>query len=80
MNLKPWLKHVHIKDSIGYGEGKIKYVGLGKGEVPIAEALKLLKSINYKGYFSLEWEKKWHPELDEPEKVIPFYPQFMKNL
>jgi len=77
--LKPWLRHVHIKDSVGR-ENNCKYVRLGEGDVPIAGIIRLLKSMDYNGYLSLEWEKKWHPELDNPEIVIPFYPKFMKTL
>ena len=24
----------------------------------------------YRGYYSFEWEKRWHPEIAEPEVAI----------
>lgn len=28
---------------------------------------------------SLEWEKRWHPELDEPEVAFPAYAAWMNR-
>jgi sugar phosphate isomerase/epimerase len=78
--IRPYLKHVHVKDSVAVGKNECKYTALGKGDLPVAEVLSLLKEMNFEGYLSLEWEKKWHPELDEPETVIPFYPDYIKGL
>ncbi len=55
---------------------KEEYVLLGRGETPIAEAIKVLSKGGYKGYYSFEWEKLWHPEIQEPEIAIP---HFSKN-
>jgi hypothetical protein len=33
----------------------------GKSEVPIFEAFDILHKDGYKGDFSFEWEKLWHP-------------------
>jgi sugar phosphate isomerase/epimerase len=52
--------HVHIKDSLN---GKL--VLPGEGDIPITEIVKKMISDGYDGYFSLEWEKKWHPELPD---------------
>lgn len=64
--LKKWIRHTHLKDLVQEG-GKDKYTLLGKGEVPVFAAVDLLLKNGYKGYFSFEWEKLWHPEIDEPE-------------
>ena len=29
-----------------------------------------LAKIGYRGFFSFEWEKRWHPEIPEPEVAI----------
>ena len=34
----------------------------------------------YDGYFSFEWEKKWVPDLEEPEIAFPAYAEYMRNL
>ena len=44
---------------------------LNEGVVPLREAFSALKHNGYDGYISLEWEKKWHPEIAEPEIALP---------
>ncbi len=76
--LKKYIRHTHIKDAI-IKEGKENYVKIGQGEAPLAEAITALVTGGYKGYYSFEWEKRWHPEIAEPEEVIPDYPKAMKK-
>jgi sugar phosphate isomerase/epimerase len=44
---------------------------LDEGIVPLREAYAALKKNGYDGFISLEWEKKWHPEIAEPEIALP---------
>lgn len=44
---------------------------LGQGEVPVREMLDLLTAGGYQGWISVEWEKHWHPEIEEPEVALP---------
>lgn len=60
----------HLKDSVRK-EGKIRYVAVGQGEIPLIDAIKALRQIGYQGFLTLEWEKRWHPDLEEPEVVFP---------
>ncbi|MFT3947338.1 MAG: sugar phosphate isomerase/epimerase family protein [Agriterribacter sp.] len=76
--LKPYIRHTHIKDATLEGD-KINYVLLGKGQVPIFEAIDLLRKDGYKGYYSFEWEKRWHPELMEPDIAFADYARVMKE-
>jgi sugar phosphate isomerase/epimerase len=46
-------------------------VPLGQGEVPVREMLGLLRAGGYDGWVSVEWERRWHPELDPPEVALP---------
>ena len=46
-------------------------VPLGDGEVPVREMLALLHGSGYRGWTSVEWEKRWHPEIEEPEVALP---------
>ncbi len=71
--LEKYIHHTHIKDA-KMVDGKPQYVLLGKGEVPIFEAIDLLVKNKYKGYYSFEWEKLWHPEIQEPEIALADYP------
>ena len=44
---------------------------LGQGEVPVREMLRLLDEGGYQGWISVEWEKRWHPEIEDPELALP---------
>ena len=69
------LKHirfVHIKDSI-MSDGKIKYKMMGKGDVPVAQALSKLSQLGYEGFVSLEWVKRWNMELEDPGIVFSHF-------
>jgi sugar phosphate isomerase/epimerase len=70
--LGPWIRHTHLKDSTGSGEDR-KYVLTGRGNVPIQKQIEVLRAIGYKGYYCFEWEKLWHPDIDEPEVAIADY-------
>lgn len=76
--LKKYIRHTHIKDA-KIVDGKIHYVFLGQGDVPIFEAIDALANDNYKGYFSFEWEKLWHPEIAAPELAIADYSKVMRE-
>ena len=75
--LKKYIYHTHIKDA-AMVDGKLQYKFLGQGEVPIFEAMEILVRDEYKGYYSYEWEKLWHPELAEPELALADYPRAVK--
>ena len=71
-SLAPYIRLVHIKDSVWTGkEAKLTFIGEGK--IPIFKVLKILTSIRYVGYLSYEWEKVWQPDLAEPELAFPQY-------
>lgn len=74
--LRKWIRHTHLKD-LRFVDGKHEYTLFGEGEVPAFEALDLLINDNYKGYFSFEWEKLWHPEIAPPEVA---FEQFAKKM
>ena len=76
--LKKYIHHTHIKDA-KLVDGKPQYTRLGQGEVPIFEAVDVLSKGSYKGYYSFEWEKLWHPELEDPETALADYPIAMKK-
>ena len=76
--LKKYIRHTHIKDA-RWVDGKLQYTLLGQGDVPIFEAIDVLRKGGYKGYYSFEWEKMWHPEIAEPEIALADYPLAMKK-
>ena len=76
--IKKYIHHTHIKDN-NLVDDKISYKLLGKGVVPIFEGIDLLYKDGYKGYYSFEWEKLWHPEIDAPEIALADYPKAMQQ-
>lgn len=67
------IAYVHIKDSrLSVSDPSAwTYCLLGEGDVPLREICEELTKRGYAGYLSLEWEKKWHPEIAEPEIALP---------
>lgn len=78
-NLLPYLRHVHVKDSSRYSGEGFDIILPGQGTVPIREALSLLKDCGYEGYLCFEWEKHWHPEIQEAELALPEYVNYMRR-
>ena len=76
--LGTWVRHTHLKDSRPEGDD-VRYVLTGTGTVPVRDIVRVLVAGGYKGYYSFEWEKKWHPDIDEPEIAIPHYAKVMRE-
>jgi sugar phosphate isomerase/epimerase len=74
--LGPQVRHVHLKDSVPQGAER-RYVLTGTGQVPVAEQVKVLAAGGYKGFYCFEWEKRWHPTIEEPEVAFPHYAKTM---
>jgi sugar phosphate isomerase/epimerase len=74
--LGPFLRHAHVKDS---RDGH--YCLLGEGDVPVREMLGMLLANGSLSlpYLSLEWEKRWHPEIAQPEVAFPQYADTLRN-
>ena len=62
------------------GHRHANYVLFGGGEFPAAEAMQLLQWSKYDGWYSLEWEKAWHPEIEDPEVALPLFPNKLRQL
>jgi len=67
--LRRWIRHTHLKDSVPAGTDR-RYVLTGSGDVPVRRQVEQLAHSGYPGYYSFEWEKRWHPEIEEPEVAI----------
>ena len=76
-NLGAYIRYVHLKDSVMGADGKIEYRLMGEGDLPMDEMMLALSSINYDGYVSLEWVKRWSQDLEDPGIVIPHFANYM---
>lgn len=72
------VKHVHIKDARLRPDGSWQLVLLGQGEVPCRDVIELLHREGYQGMVAAEWEKKWHPEIEEPEVALPQHAEVLR--
>ena len=72
-NIGPWVRSVDIKDSITDFEARLgyQYVQIGDGEIPLKDALRILKAAGFDGWLTFEWEKVWHPNLADPSVAFP---------
>lgn len=77
--LKPYIRHVHVKDS-KLVDGKLTYVMMGEGDVPVLDCARLLAESGYDGFLSLEWVKRWYENLTEPGIVFMQFADYMKGL
>lgn len=80
-DIAPWVRHVHIKDHVriaaGSGTRSFRLTMPGDGEIPIRDIVRRLALDGYSGYFSLEWERMWHPELPPIEDALPRFVEIM---
>jgi sugar phosphate isomerase/epimerase len=76
--LGSYVRHTHLKDSRPEGTG-VRYVLTGTGTVPVKDTVTVLVKAGYKGYYCYEWEKAWHPEIEDPEVAFPHYAELMRR-
>lgn len=78
--------YAHVKDAVFDLDSPLAmddgwyYVSPGKGELPLKESIELLKTNGYDGWLLFEHEKRWHPNLPEPEEIFPQFVQWIRPL
>jgi sugar phosphate isomerase/epimerase len=77
-----WIRNTHWKDSRIDLDNKRGYqlCLVGNGDIPLKDIFACLKRNGYDGYLTLEWEKMWAPEIEEPDVAFPAYVHYMRNL
>src|SRR5437867_3109989 len=73
-----YVRHTHLKDSRPEGDAD-RYVLTGTGTVPVREIVRTLAAGGYRGYYCFEWEKVWHPEIDDPEVAFPHFAKVIRG-
>jgi glucosamine-6-phosphate deaminase len=72
------VRHVHVKD-LGRVPGPSGQAPAwaprlpGRGEFGPAAVISLLRERGYNRWVSFEWEKRWHPDIEEPEVALPYF-------
>ena len=77
--LKEKIEYVHVKDSVLDGK-RVEHCMVGKGDVPIREAVVLLVKEGFEGFFSCEWVRRWNPLLSPPWIVLPEFVRTMEEM
>ena len=78
--------YTHVKDAVHEPEHPDamkdgwRYVPPGEGQLPLKEAIALLKQNGYDGWLLFEHEKRWHPTLPEPEDIFPKFVKWARPL
>ena len=74
-NLGAYIKHVHMKDS----DGENSYNLVGEGSLPIADIMNALRSINFDGFISIEWDPSWDSEISDLDIIFPHFISYMSR-
>ena len=74
-NLGAYVKHVHMRDSIGPEEFEL----IGEGNLPVDEVMRALESVDYGGFISLEWKPVWLEELTDRDVILPHFVNYMNR-
>ncbi|MBR3749616.1 MAG: AMP-binding protein, partial [Firmicutes bacterium] len=74
-NLGAYVKHVHLRDS----DDKDTYNLIGEGNMPIAEFMRALSSVDYDGFISLEWKTSWMEDLTDLQIIFPHFVNYMNR-
>jgi sugar phosphate isomerase/epimerase len=78
--------HIHVKDALYAPDHPLamadgwRYVIPGTGQLPLVPAIALLKAKGYNGWLVFEHEKRWHPELLEPQDIFPAFVEWARPL
>ncbi|MBL8992468.1 MAG: sugar phosphate isomerase/epimerase [Spirochaetia bacterium] len=69
--IKDSVCHLHVKDGLGLNDqGKAQYTLFGQGRMPVEGLLEKVMGDGFQGPVSIEWEKKWIPELPSLEAAL----------
>jgi sugar phosphate isomerase/epimerase len=66
------LVHVHVKDG-GRPPDPERNLLYGEGAVPLDDIVGMLAARGYDGWLSVEWEKRWQPDIEDPAVALPGY-------
>ena len=79
--VQPYLAHIHLRDAEPVSESEHWLPVLaGAGHVSFSDTFAAIRELNYEGYVSFEWEKYWHPEIEEPEVALPDFINTVEKL
>ncbi len=78
--------YAHVKDARYAPDSPLAmpdgwhYVAPGRGELPLTESIRLLQANGYDDWLLFEHEKRWHPNLPEPEEIFPQFVEWIQKI
>lgn len=72
-NLGAYIHHIHMKDSLD----EDRYSIVGEGQLPLGDVMDALRSVNYDGFISIEWNPAWDSEISSPDIIFPQFVSYM---
>jgi fatty-acyl-CoA synthase len=76
-NLGSLIKYAHFKDSIADAGGAIKYKLMGEGDLPVGDAVNALRSIDFNGFISFEWLRRYSTDSEDSGVAFPHFVNYM---
>ena len=79
------VRHVHLKDARPPTAPAVSPAApwdpvlVGAGRFPAAEVVALVRSAGFTDFVSFEWEKRWHPSIEEPEVALPHFARWIRE-
>jgi sugar phosphate isomerase/epimerase len=80
------IRHVHLKDlrlgsrsDAEHPASAWKPVMTGTGQFPANRVVALLRAAGFAGHVSFEWEKRWHPTIEEPDVALPHFATWFRQ-
>jgi glucosamine-6-phosphate deaminase len=69
------IRHVHVKDLVAAPAGQAHGLPAlpGRGTFAPERVLSVLQAAGYDRWISFEWEKKWHPAIEDPDFALPHF-------
>ncbi|MBQ7487946.1 MAG: AMP-binding protein, partial [Clostridia bacterium] len=77
-NLGAYVRHVHLHDFRRTEHRAVPEL-IGEGELPLKELMNALRSVNYDGFISLEWDPRWMRDLDDPEIILTHFANYLST-
>ena len=77
-NLGAYVHHVHIHDYRKVAD-RVSPELIGEGELPLKELMNALRSVNYDGFISLQWDPAWIEGIDDIEIILTHFYSCMRR-
>jgi sugar phosphate isomerase/epimerase len=80
------VRHVHLKDARPPAAPQAtpstpwEPVLIGAGRFPAQDVIAVLDRAKFGAFVSFEWEKRWHPAIEEPEVALPHFAAWYRGV